>query len=835
MGASIHALHGGGQPLDLATRAFFEPRFGRDLGQVRVHTGSQAAESARALKARAFTIGQNVVFGAGQHTPNTKEGRRLLAHELTHVVQQSACGVTPALQRQCDPASLEHREKPIFIAHDDEIIQVFEGSKTLDDDSTDTAVSLVQQALVDLGYDLGTAGDKYDGVDGNFGSLTKQAVTDFQSDESISGATTGVVDEPTLRCLDDIRSREANPPFRLPVFFPHEDRILQVFAGLDPLCEGASRLAVGIVQQALVDLGYDLGDTGPNGDGVDRDFRSRTRQAVEQFQADHHILGASPGVVDQATLMRLDKVRSQVIIPHHLEGKASESDFRIEHDLGIEFQAGLASGEREEDIYFARGSAELDSEDEKKIEHLAESHRGCALVLKGFVSEDERLEYGAQLAEDRLQAVDAQLAAMGHDQESDKCKPSPDTPLRELQPLLGASEGIRNYPERRKVEVLEAGEAVETNICPPGAPHHRSLDGAESAILEEAIDEGLGYIDTALSRLDADDEGANRALTAFFGGVEKREDIREKIDKLREHIDDVMRKEHRRGTACDPTCTAIAYVSPLTLCDRFFRYGPRDRALFVIHEASHASLKTRDHAYGFRRTIHFIGQYPDDSLKNTDSFVLLVKCLALGCILPSGEIVLPGAFTFGLVRELFSAVIGEGNVLKRKPWLEQRDDEIDLDFDDDQAEKAKHDIAWLNSWLTTAYQYARIAYVAARESRLAGRWEKGESKFKRLADAFDIHRPKSGLPTMQDQLMAAAIWKRYRLMHDVTNQDLRIKKGSPATWTEGDQAPEKEVTLDDAYFDMEPRARIEALLKMIVEATPGISPELESGYINFIR
>ena len=77
-----------GQPLDSGTRAFMEPRFGYDFSQVRVHTDGKAAESARAVKALAYTIGHNVVFGAEQYASTTPDGRRLMAHELTHVIQQ---------------------------------------------------------------------------------------------------------------------------------------------------------------------------------------------------------------------------------------------------------------------------------------------------------------------------------------------------------------------------------------------------------------------------------------------------------------------------------------------------------------------------------------------------------------------------------------------------------------------------------------------------------------------------------------------------------------------------------------------------------------------------
>lgn len=81
-------LRSPGQPLNAQTRAFFEPRFGHDFSRVRVHTDARAAESAEAVNALAYTAGRNVVFGAGQYAPTSSIGRKILAHELTHVVQQ---------------------------------------------------------------------------------------------------------------------------------------------------------------------------------------------------------------------------------------------------------------------------------------------------------------------------------------------------------------------------------------------------------------------------------------------------------------------------------------------------------------------------------------------------------------------------------------------------------------------------------------------------------------------------------------------------------------------------------------------------------------------------
>ena len=86
--SQINAIKGGGRPLGESERGFFEPRFGSDFSQVRVHTDTKAAEAARAVNARAFTVGQDIAFGAGQYAPDTAAGRQLLTHELTHVLQQ---------------------------------------------------------------------------------------------------------------------------------------------------------------------------------------------------------------------------------------------------------------------------------------------------------------------------------------------------------------------------------------------------------------------------------------------------------------------------------------------------------------------------------------------------------------------------------------------------------------------------------------------------------------------------------------------------------------------------------------------------------------------------
>jgi Domain of unknown function (DUF4157) len=97
--AIVHdVLRSTGQPLDATTRSFFEPRFGHDFSNVRVHADTRAAESAGLLNASAYTVGSDVVFAPGAYQPRVLEGKRLIAHELAHVIQQR--GNRPSLGMQ---------------------------------------------------------------------------------------------------------------------------------------------------------------------------------------------------------------------------------------------------------------------------------------------------------------------------------------------------------------------------------------------------------------------------------------------------------------------------------------------------------------------------------------------------------------------------------------------------------------------------------------------------------------------------------------------------------------------------------------------------------------
>lgn len=207
-----------GQPLPAAVRSFMEPRFGHDFSRVRVHRGRRAAESARALRAAAFTSRSHIVFGPGRFAPETGPGQCLLAHELTHVVQQSAHRRGPAEDHSTlapVPAGrlIARAPEDEAAAPSEEAAPMpsnarFAGNRILErilsgdipvlsdrHNGRGGAVSRVQQALVALGFEL-----PMHRVDGSYGTETEEAIRQFRArygpsdGNQLDGATLAVLD-----------------------------------------------------------------------------------------------------------------------------------------------------------------------------------------------------------------------------------------------------------------------------------------------------------------------------------------------------------------------------------------------------------------------------------------------------------------------------------------------------------------------------------------------------------------------------------------------------------------------------------------------------------------
>jgi len=195
--ARIKHLSGSGLPLPEPVRAFFEPRFGHDFSMVRIHTDVQAAKLARALNARAFTVGQDVVFGAGQYVPGTAAGMRLLAHELTHVVQQTGAGIMDRYRHILIQRTIGdgHDLKSPRFTGDPILEACFDNERLLRTGDRGPAVVKIQQALIDAGFPMPRFG-----ADGVFGAETKAAVRNYQSAHGL--AVDGIIGPITVGSLD---------------------------------------------------------------------------------------------------------------------------------------------------------------------------------------------------------------------------------------------------------------------------------------------------------------------------------------------------------------------------------------------------------------------------------------------------------------------------------------------------------------------------------------------------------------------------------------------------------------------------------------------------------
>ncbi|MFT5645372.1 MAG: peptidoglycan hydrolase-like protein with peptidoglycan-binding domain [Aureispira sp.] len=181
----------GGSKMDSNTRSEMESGFGADFSNVNIHNDSEAAQMSQNIGAQAFTHGNDVYFNEGKYNPDSKEGKHLLAHELTHTIQQK--GMIPT-QLQLTIGDNNDLSAARF-SRNNVLEACLDGEQTLQNGSSGAAVSLMQQGLVDAGFPLPRFG-----VDGIFGNETRTALRNFQTQSSLG--TTGVLNIETMSALD---------------------------------------------------------------------------------------------------------------------------------------------------------------------------------------------------------------------------------------------------------------------------------------------------------------------------------------------------------------------------------------------------------------------------------------------------------------------------------------------------------------------------------------------------------------------------------------------------------------------------------------------------------
>jgi len=202
-----------GHPLDKATRSFFEPRFGHDFSQVRVHSGTVAASSARAIQAHAFAAGNDIYFAAGKYSPETDTGRKLLAHELTHVVQKAESGAE-RLSRQEDGGISDAGTQT---AHKDDELDAGTGTHPADPSSDDGQFNFEGVMLSTDSISIVVEIEKYieeHGLDDAI-SFAAHFESELRTAEYNQQDRSGVPDENDKEVKRLKKMREVAPTFRL--------------------------------------------------------------------------------------------------------------------------------------------------------------------------------------------------------------------------------------------------------------------------------------------------------------------------------------------------------------------------------------------------------------------------------------------------------------------------------------------------------------------------------------------------------------------------------------------------------------------------------------------
>src|SRR5688572_21918996 len=187
----VSTLSGKGQSLSSHANYFFSSRMGYDFSNVKLHTDKKAAESAKDINAKAYTIGNNIVFNEGQYNTDSAEGKKLMAHELAHIVQQDNNNIKRAPGDKHDLTSAT-------LAGDATLEKCFDNETVVKKPQKGTHVKKLQEGLIQLGIDLPKSG-----ADSEYGTETENAVKKFQEQAQMSkNEWDGIVGRKTIGLMD---------------------------------------------------------------------------------------------------------------------------------------------------------------------------------------------------------------------------------------------------------------------------------------------------------------------------------------------------------------------------------------------------------------------------------------------------------------------------------------------------------------------------------------------------------------------------------------------------------------------------------------------------------
>ena len=453
-------------------------------------------------------------------------------------------------------------------------------------------------------------------------------------------------------------------------------------------------------------------------------------------------------------------------------------------------------------IFFDRNSAAIDTDGKIGV-HFANRDNTKDFDLKGYVSEEEVTSpaVGKALAENRIKAVDAELASAGH------------LGKRNAQPLPDVGDGRLDYRDVRSVEIAVAGAPATPN-CKTTAAQGPCAAAVEAKVTETRTI-AQGFITKARRLLNSGiDAETNDLRDEYFGGGKGKGSgaavmatLDSNLGKIAAQMDLVAKpKQHQCGTVCDPNCGAIAYnqnlgpTAKLTLCPAFIDAGLTARARNFIHETAHGTPDiglagktpgTEDWAYGPERRLPRLT--PAQALQNSDSYALFVMLSA-----------------------------DPTSVAPRRP-------EDTVSGVKANEEGGVHDtLTLLADWLKWSPQEMRGTYATMVESRPPQKaWTNAhyEKTMRLVAARFGLTMPPT-LPTDDDRFAVAGISDRYERMGLISRRSLNVTRDPASKKTVWSDGPGNSVTLGDDYFALtdtvaQTRLLVRALVEKVSEIVPG--------------
>ncbi len=431
--ASIQAARSSGRPIKPSMKEPMEQAFGSDFSQVRIHTDTQSDQLNRSIQAKAFTTGQDIFFRSGEYKPDSRAGQELMAHELTHVVQQTGRveptiatekllgrESIPSVQRKCAGCEAEEKKQ----------------GKKIQKKAISSGDQQVQRSIFDV---LTNAIDEL--FNKNTDDNEMQA---FPPCENSS---------PTLPSLDRWLDNSALESIR------HNNKVLSQSKSPG----GDSKAATGLVQQLLLSWGCNFYNQNflPKF-GVNCTFGAETKTAVKQFQT-YFSLNVD-GAIGSTTLQAMDVYMgvsrpSQPITPSEVGGDEVQGKSRFNRGKNPVAQ-----------IYFATNDSQLDSQDRGVLTLLANALDGSESVsinFYGYSDKCEAVDYNLQLADFRTASVSSVFQSM-LDERNVNDYDVLDIPLGEIERPQNGTTAEELKPFRRvdiEIQELKWPEIDEPSVC----------------------------------------------------------------------------------------------------------------------------------------------------------------------------------------------------------------------------------------------------------------------------------------------------------------------------------------------------------------------------------